>query len=145
MLDQMTDQLLVQIGNPLLTESLVELDQRGGIGNRIHQRQMAEIAPRQPLSHLNLNFLVTQSPAELKIHHPKINPRGRPGSTHTLVEDFFKRLEQRPLAQKLVDFLELLVQLIQTRIDEAVAKTHLLRYCSAHVFFYINPIFTPKY
>jgi hypothetical protein len=48
------------------------------------------------------------------------------------------------LAHKLVHFLELFVQLIQTRIDEPVAQTQLLRYCSALVFFYINPIFTPK-
>ena len=142
MLDQMTDQLLVKIGNPLLAEPLVELDQRGGSGtypSKTNGRNGHAAA-----SQLDLNLLVPQSPAELKIHHPKVNPRGRPGSTHTLVEDFFKRLEQRPLAQKLVDFLELLVQLIQTRIDEAVTKTHLLRYCSAHVFFYINPIFIPK-
>ena len=44
-LNQMTDQLLVQIRNPLFAKSLVELDQRGGIGNRIHQRQTAEISP----------------------------------------------------------------------------------------------------
>jgi hypothetical protein len=46
-LNQMTDQLLVQIRNPLFAKSLVELDQRGGIGNRIHQPQTAEISPWQ--------------------------------------------------------------------------------------------------
>src|SRR6185503_5135758 len=72
LLDQMTDQLLVQIHNPLFAKSLVELDQRGGIGNRIHQRQMTEIAPWQPFSNFLLYFFVAQPPAELEVHHPQV-------------------------------------------------------------------------
>src|SRR5258706_1148143 len=131
-LDQMTDQLLVQIRDSLFTEPLVELDQRGSIGNRFHQRQMAEIAPRQSFPHLNLDFFVAQSPARLEIHHPKINPRRRTSSPHTLLEQVFTHLEQLVMAQKLVHFIELFVQLIQTRIDKAVAKTQLLGYRFAH-------------
>ena len=48
------------------------------------------------------------------------------------------------MAQNLVDFLELFLQVIKTRIDEAIVETHLLRNCSAHVFFYIIPLFAPN-
>ena len=144
-LDQMTDQLLVQIRDPLVAKSLVELDQRGGIGNRIHQRQMAEVSPRQSFPNFRLNFFVAQSPAKLQIHHAQIDPYGCAGSAHTLVEDFFEGIDQCRTRQKLVDFLELFVQLIQRPIDKAIAKTHLLRYRSAHnLYFYTKPTMTPK-
>ncbi len=106
---------------------------------------MAEIAPRQPLFDLGLHFFVAQSPAKLQIHHPQVNPSRGGGPAHARVEEFFEWLEQLALAQKLVYFLKLLVQPIQTWIDEAVAKTQLLRYRFAHNLFYITQIISAKY
>jgi hypothetical protein len=128
--NHMTDQLLVEMANPPFAKSLVELDQRGGIGNRVHQRQMAEIVPRQPLSYLHLDLFVAQPPTKLQIHHAQIDPYGCARSAHAIVKHFFEGLEQLGIPQKLVYSLELFVQLVQTRIDKAIAKTHLLRYRS---------------
>lgn len=144
-LNQMTDQLLVQMRDPLFAKSLVELDQRGGIGNRIHQRQMAEVSPRQSFPNFRLNFFVAQSPAKLQIHHAQIDPYGCAGSAYALIENFFEGLDQCWARQKLVDFLELVIQPVQTPIDKAIAKTHLLRYCSTHnLFFYTKATMIPK-
>ena len=60
-----------------------------------------------------LNFFVAQSPAKLQIHHAQIDPYGCAGSAHALIENFFEGFDQRGIPQKLVDFLELVVRLVQ--------------------------------
>src|SRR5712692_1786308 len=130
--NQRSHQLLIKLGHPLLPESLVELDQGGGVGHRIHQRQMTEITPRKSLADFPLNFLVAQTPAKLQIHHPKINPYGSARTAQALIENLLERLEQFGLTEKLIDFPKLLVQFIQRGIDKAVAKTELLSYVCAH-------------
>src|SRR4030095_3411920 len=143
-LNQRFNEMTVELGHSLLAESVVEFNQRGGIGDCIHQRQMAEVAPRQPFSYLGLDFFVAQPPAKLQIHHAQIDPDRCAGAAHAIIEDFFEGLEQNRIRQKLVDFPKFLIQLVQRGVDKAVAKTHLLRNHFTHDFFYINPLLRPK-
>src|ERR1700751_1727238 len=132
---QLLDQTLVKPSDPIFAESLVELDQRGRVGNFIHQRKVAEIPPRQSFPDFFLNFVVAQSPAKFQVHHPKIDSHGCPRTSQSRIEGFFKRFQQLRVGQKLVNLGQFFVQFIQRSIDEAIAKTHLLRYGSAHYCF----------
>ena len=52
---QLLDQMLVTTCDPILAKSLIELNQSRGVRDWIHQRQPAEIPPRQSLSLTSLS------------------------------------------------------------------------------------------
>jgi hypothetical protein len=131
-LHQLLNQMLVEPADPIFAKSLIELDQGRCVRNSIHQRKMAKITPWQSLPDFPLHFFVAQAPAKFQIHHPKINPDCRPGTPQTWIERLFKGLDQLGIGQKFINFCQFFVQFIQRGIDKTVAKTHLLRYGSAH-------------
>src|SRR4029077_11186764 len=116
-LQQFLNKTFIEPSDSIFTKSLVELDQGRSVGNSILQRKMAEIAPRQPLSHFPLNFFIAQTPAKLQIHHPKLNPYRCARTAQSLIKNLFKGLHQLRIGQKLIDRLELLVQFIERSID----------------------------
>jgi hypothetical protein len=131
-LDQLLDQMLVETADPILAKSLIELNQSRSVGDGIHQGKMAKIPPRQPLSNFPLHFFVAQAPTKFQVHHPQIDPHRSAGTAQTRIENLFKGSEQRRIGQKLIDLFKLFIQLVERGIDKTIAKTHLLRYGSAH-------------
>src|SRR5690348_9627018 len=80
------------------------------------------------LSHFPLHFLVTQTPAELQVHHAQVDPYRRCRPTQTRIERLFKRFQQLRIRQKLIDLLQFFVQFVKRSVDKTITKTHLLRY-----------------
>src|SRR5262245_55953276 len=64
-LDQRSHQLLVELSHSLFTESLVEFDQGSRVRHRIHQLQMAKVAPGESLADFPLHLFIAQPPAKL--------------------------------------------------------------------------------
>ncbi len=144
-LQQLLDQMFVKIGDTSFAKSLIELDQGGGVGDLIHQGKPTEIPPGQSLLDFPLNFFIAQAPTKFQVHHSKIDPHRGARAPQVRIEILFKGFQQLRVGQKLVDLLEFFVQLIETRIDKTVTKTHLLRYRSAHdLFLYITAPFDPR-
>jgi hypothetical protein len=134
---QRGNKLAIEFGHALFTESLVEFDQRGGIKDRVHQGKMADIASRQALPNLDLDFFVAQSSAKLQLNYSRIDPHRCGWPALALVEHVCETPNQLGRTQKLVHFTKLFVQLTQPNIGESITKTHLLTDYSAHNLFYI--------
>lgn len=142
---QLLDQVLIESADPIFAESLIELNQSGGVGNWIHQRKMAKISPRKPFPDFPLHFFVAQPPAKFQVHHPQVDPYRSTGTTQSRIESLFKRLQQLRIGQKIIDLLQFVVQLVKRSIDKTITKTHLLRYGSVHdSLLYIIVLLRPK-
>ena len=113
----MFDQVLVKNGNTLLTEPLVEFDQRGGIGNRVHERKSAEVTPGESFLILRFRFLSSSVPQRnfrtIKRRYTSATAPGRPmDGSNTFSRGLSKWGLERP-----IDFFQFFAESVKRKID----------------------------